>query len=302
MTSIGGTWYVMPTTFDESGALDLTSQRSLAEAVVDWGVDGITLLGVMGEASALASDERELVLTAVTEAVNGKVPIAVGCSGAAPYAVAALCDQAREHGAGFAMVSAPPLLRNADSLPTFFRRICERTQIPLILQDEPAATGTLVSAKVWAECLAESGSSYLKLEDPPTATKISALLQRAPEAKIFGGLGGLASYYELLRGAVGTMTGFSYPEILRAIRIALASGDRADAFRIYARFLPLVAIEATPIVGLSIRKELLRRRGVIRNATARVGPEQASAVLCDELDEVLRELAIEPSAKPLVID
>jgi hypothetical protein len=35
MISIGGTWYIRPTTFDQSGAHDLVSQQALAEVVVD---------------------------------------------------------------------------------------------------------------------------------------------------------------------------------------------------------------------------------------------------------------------------
>ena len=58
MKTIGGTWYIMPTTFDESGNLDLESQVALTNSVIEWGVDGITLLGVMGEASALTVEER----------------------------------------------------------------------------------------------------------------------------------------------------------------------------------------------------------------------------------------------------
>jgi 4-hydroxy-tetrahydrodipicolinate synthase len=80
--------------------------------------------------------------------------------------------------------------------------------LPLIVQDEPAATGVLVPVSVLAECLRAANTNVVKLEDPPTPAKISALLARAPGTNVFGGLGGAASYFELSRGAVGTMTGF----------------------------------------------------------------------------------------------
>jgi 4-hydroxy-tetrahydrodipicolinate synthase len=302
MSSIGGTWYIMPTTFDEKGELDLSSQQTMTDAVINWGIDGITLLGVMGEASALTIEERAKVLKSVVKTTNGKVPIAVGCSASAPYAAAELCNQAQNLGADYAMVSAPQLLRDVDALPGFYRRLRERTKLPLILQDEPAATGVLVPVSIWATCLKESNSTTLKLEDPPTASKITTLLKLAPDTRIFGGLGGAAAYYEMVRGAVGTMTGFTFPEILRDIRLALAGNNRHRAFEIYTKYLPLIMFEAQPVVGLGIRKELLKRRGVIKTATTRIGPVSISAPLLEELDEVLRELLISPNASAFVVE
>jgi len=302
MNSIGGTWYISPTTFDDKGELDLDSQRTMTEAIINWGVDGITILGVMGEATALSFEERAAVTRAVVESAKGRVPIAVGCSASAPYAVAALCNQAAELGADYAMVSAPQLIRDVDTLPAFYSRVRERTNLPLILQDEPAATGVLVPSSVWATCLKETDFPVLKLEDPPTAHKITALLKLVPNTVIFGGLGGAAAYYEMVRGAVGTMTGFTFPEILRDVRVALEAGNRQRAFSIFTKYLPLIVFEAQPVVGLGIRKELLKRRGVIKNTTSRMGPVRVSAPLLEELDEVLRELGITPAATPFIVE
>jgi 4-hydroxy-tetrahydrodipicolinate synthase len=148
------------------------------------------------------------------------------------------------------------------------------------------------------ECLRAARVTTVKLEDPPTPAKISALLSRAPASFVFGGLGGVASYFEMRRGAVGTMTGFSYPEVLRQVRIRLAAGDQAAAYATFAHYLPLISFEAQPGVGLGIRKELLRRRGVITDGFARVGAAP-SAQVRDELTEVLDALALRPSADPL---
>jgi hypothetical protein len=52
-------------------------------------------------------------------------------------------------------------------------------------------------------------------------------------------------------------------------------------------------------VGLGIRKELLRRRGVIACGLTRVG-DAPSAQLLAELAWVLDALAVQPASKPLV--
>ncbi len=287
----------MPTTFAADGSLDLASQRSLTEAVLTWGADGLTVLGVMGEASALDTGERAAVIRAVTEAAAG-TPVAVGASSSARHTTIALVRQAASGGASAVMVAAPPLLRAVDSLPGFFADVAGQGGLPVILQDEPAATGVLLPVSVMVECLRAARVSTIKLEDPPTAAKISALLQRVPDASVFGGLGGVSSYFELRRGAVGTMTGFSYPEVLRQMRISLEAGDEAAAYSTFAHYLPLISFEAQPVVGLGIRKELLRRRGVISDGFARIGGGP-SAQLRAELGEVLDALQLQASAKPL---
>jgi 4-hydroxy-tetrahydrodipicolinate synthase len=296
--SLRGTWYVMPTTFAPDGTLDLASQRSLTEAVLDWGADGLTVLGVMGEASTLDTGERAAVIRAVVAAAPG-IPVAVGVSSSARHTSIALVRQAAECGASIAMVAAPPLLRAVDSLPGFFCDVAAQGGLPLILQDEPAATGTLLPVSIIVECLRAAGISTVKLEDPPTPAKISAVLRDMPATSVFGGLGGAACYFELRRGAVGTMTGFSYPEVLRLIRTAFESGDRAAAYSAFVHYLPLITFEAQPGVGLGIRKELLRRRGVIVDAATRAGAA-LPAEFRAELDEVLGALGMQPASKPLV--
>ena len=80
---------------------------------------------------------------------------------------------------------------------------------------------------------------------------------------IFGGMGGAFLFEELQRGAVGTMTGFAYPEALVAIHRRHAAGDVDGARDIFYRWLPLIRYENLPGIGLSIRKHILARRGFL---------------------------------------
>ena len=66
-----GTWYIVPTPFAADGALDLVSLGRLVEAAVAWGVDGLTVMGVMAEPGALTADERAAALRTVFEAASG---------------------------------------------------------------------------------------------------------------------------------------------------------------------------------------------------------------------------------------
>jgi 4-hydroxy-tetrahydrodipicolinate synthase len=119
---------------------------------------------------------------------------------------------------------------------------------------------------------------------------VLALLQRP--APVFGGLGGAQFYYELRRGAAGTMTGFAFTEILVSIYQEHRSGNLAGARAAYYRYLPLIAYEAQPQVGLALRKEILRRRGAIASAAVRHPAMRPDAAALAELDEILEQLGL----------
>jgi 4-hydroxy-tetrahydrodipicolinate synthase len=295
-TRMTGTWYIAPTPFEADGAIDTVSLTRLTETVLGWGADGFTVLGVMGEASTLHVEERAHVLRTVVAAASG-APVAAGVSASSKRAVLEFTRQAIDCGASAVMVAAPPLLRNVDALPDLCAEVAA-LGLPLILQDEPAATGVLLGVSVLADCMRAARTLLVKLEDPPTPTKMTQLLAAVPDARIFGGLGGVSSYYELCRGAVGTMTGFSFPEVLRGLRLHLERGDSSGAFALYARFLPLLVFEAQSGIGLGIRKEVLRRRGVLAHATTRLD-SRFTPKLAFELDEIVRHLDIEVDAVPL---
>jgi 4-hydroxy-tetrahydrodipicolinate synthase len=292
---LAGTWFVLPTPFAEDDSVDLPSQRRLVEAAVRWGVDGLTAMGVTSEASALTPAERTACLKEIFDAGAGTIPIVVGSSGSSTAAVGELIQEASALGAIAAMVSAPPLARNADLLPDFFRTV-SGGGLPLVIQDEPAATGVLMPVSLLLRCVEASGSRTIKLEDPPTPQKIGRILSLDSGLHVFGGLGGVSALDELRRGACGTMTGFAFPEILVAVRRCVESDDLKEAGRLFDRYLPLLQFEAQPVVGLAIRKELLRRRGVLRTGRTRGLVPTIDPITAQELDDVLARVGIEPSA------
>ncbi|WP_410813367.1 dihydrodipicolinate synthase family protein [Micromonospora sp. 067-2] len=301
MTTLRGTWYISPTPFTDQNHVDEDSLTRLVDAATEWGVDGITILGVMGEAADLTAAERDSVLTTVARAASGRLPFAVGCSAPSAAVVRAHVARAVEAGAAAVMISAPTLLRDTDQIAAFYRAATTGSEVPVIVQDEPAATGVTLPVSALLAALDASGSTVVKLEDPPTPPKISKLLAARPELTVFGGLGGVSAYGELRRGAAGTMTGFAYPEILRDIRLAHESGDLARAAAVNDRYLPYLVYEGQPRVGLGIRKEVLRRRGVLATARSRALNPLPDETTLRELDEVLARVGLVPSAAALQV-
>lgn len=296
-----GTWYLTPTAFHASGELDLASQARVVEAAVAWGVDGLTVMGVMSEPGSLTDGERSAALRAIFDAARGRVPVVVGCSAASTTRTVALIREAAALGAVAAMVAAPALTRNVDLLPGYYAALRRDGDLPILIQDEPAATGVLLPVSVLLACAAQCGSSAIKVEDPPTPNKIARLLELDPSLALFGGLGGMAALSELRRGAAGTMTGFAYPEVMKGMRLAAEAGRWDQAAALFDRFLPLIVFEAQTSVGLSIRKEVLRRRGAIADNTTRGLTRRIDPASAAELDDIIGRIGLTPSLEPFTI-
>jgi 4-hydroxy-tetrahydrodipicolinate synthase len=106
----------------------------------------------------------------------------------------------------------------------------------------------------------------VKAEAVPSPPKIAALRAGLPAERnipILTGLGGLYGFFDRERGSDGYNTGFAFPEIL----IAMVKADIDGAWQIYRQYLPLIVYEQQP--GLAIRKEILRRRGLVASARVR---------------------------------
>lgn len=302
ITQFHGTWFVVPTAFTDDHRIDLEAQRHLVDTVIGWGIDGLTVMGVMSEVALLTPNERRALLEVMLEEVAGRVPVVVGCVAGGAAAAAELAVEAAELGAAAAMVAPPPMTRNIDQIPAFFASVAERSQTAIVLQDEPRAYGVVMPPRVIATACEASGARAIKLEDPPTPEKIGRLLEMVSGVPVFGGLGGASALWELRRGASGTMTGFAFPEILTAVRLAHANGDADEAGRIFNRFLPLIQFEAQTGIGLAIRKEVLRRRGALASTASRLHPLGIDPRAQSELDDVLRWVGIEPSSQRLLVE
>ena len=72
-----GVFPVVPTTFTESGELDLASQKRCVDFMIDAGSEGLCILANFSEQFVLADDEREVLTRSILEHVAGRVPVIV---------------------------------------------------------------------------------------------------------------------------------------------------------------------------------------------------------------------------------
>ena len=291
---LSGVWNIVPTPFDEGEELDLASLRTLTDFVIGHEVDGMTILGVLGEGAKLADAERSAVIETTLEQANGRLPVCVTVSAPSTHRSEAFAREAARAGAHSVMLSAPPLSRpNDEAVRRHYLRVAEAVpELPVVIQDLPAL-GVWMSADLIAGLAREAPNlRVVKLEEEPTAPKVGRLMAANPDLRVLGGLGGEMLIEELRRGAVGTMTGFGYPETLVAIMRDWRAGNETAAVDRFHRWMPLIRFENQQLLNLPIRKHIYMRRGAMASDKVRApGPtidEQTKA----DLDDLLRRLGL----------
>ena len=295
MSRISGIFNILATPFSADYAVDYDSLRRLVQFQMEIGAQGLTILGVLGEAAKLSLDERKAVMDTVVDTVAGAIPIVVGTSHTELSTCIALSEAAFAAGADGVMIAPPPLEDKSDpAILALYSQIAETISGPIVVQDFPPVNDVIMSPIVLAQ-IAEAipNARYLKLEDPPLMQKIDAIRQCTDKFEIFGGLGGMFLLEELERGAAGTMTGFAFTEILVAVYEAFKAGDLGRAEAIFDRYLPLIRYENQPLINLTIRKEVLHRRGAIANPTPRPPFNPIDAGTRDELTWILKRVGID---------
>ena len=289
--SAQGVYLITVTPFTDSGDLDLASTDRMVDFCLDSGVAGLTILGIMGEATKLTADESHLFVKQVLGRVAGRVPVVVGASAPGFAPMRELTQSVMAMGAAGVMVAPPSTLRTDDQIVAYFEMVNETLgpDVPWVLQDHPVSTGVQMSTPVILRILMNSPACVmLKHEDCPGLAKLSAICAAIKQGDVMpisiltGNGGGLFLPEELTRGANGAMTGFAYPEMMVDVCRAHAAGEIDKAHDIFDAYLPLARYEQQPGIGLAVRKHLLVERGVIASAAIRKpGPKLSAADIAD---------------------
>ena len=292
-----GVYLITVTPFTDAGALDLPSTDRMVDFCLEAGVTGLTVLGIMGEATKLTAEESRTYVKQVLARVASRVPVVVGASAAGFAPMKELTQSVMDLGASGVMVAPPPTVKTDDQIVSYFDMVSETLgpDVPWVLQDHPVSTGVQMSASVVLRIIKNSPTCVmLKHEDCPGLAKMSAYRAASDkgDAKrisiLTGNGGGLFLPEELSRGADGAMTGFAYPEMMVDVVRAHAAGDVERAHDLFDAYLPLSRYEQQAGIGLAVRKHLLAQRGVIASAAIRKpGPKLSAADLAD-LDRLVK--------------
>ena len=290
-----GVWPVVPTTFTETGELDLESQGRVLDCMIDQGNDGLCILANYSEQFLLSDAERETLTRFCLEHVAGRVPMIVTCSHFSTQVVEARCRMAKDLGAAMIMLMPPyhgaALRGDETAIHEQFARASDAGGLPIMVQDAPLS-GVALSVGFLARLAKELPLvRYFKIEVPQTAPKLRALLAAGGNAieGPFDGEEAITLMADLDAGATGCMSSALAPELLRQIMVDHREGRREKAAAGYARVLPLINYENRQC-GLRACKTALKAGGVIKSDHVRHPLKQMDEATVAGLFELAKPL------------
>lgn len=286
---LSGVVPILATPFRDDESIDLAAWEKMLEFMLTLGVDGVTIIGVLGESNRLTDSEREVLIARAANVLDKRIPLVVGASHSGTTAARQLALRAAELGADAVMIApAKEPVPNDERVFEVYHRITQALPIPIVLQDHPASTDVHMPVTLIQRIVREVPNiCALKAESVPTAPKLAQLKQAlgANSIPILTGLGALYAPFDLRAGSDGFNTGFAFPEVMMALVGAARAKDWARVDALYARFAALIVFEQQP--GVAVRKEILRRRGLLTSACVRHPGAALSGFASAELSRLI---------------
>ena len=133
-----GVYVIAPTPFHDDGRIDEASTDRMTDFFLEAGCEGMTILGVMGEAPKLSLEESVAFTARVASRVDGRVPIIVGASAAGIDPMRELTRRVMDVGAAGVMISPMAGLKTDEAVESYFATVAKALgDTPIVLQDYP---------------------------------------------------------------------------------------------------------------------------------------------------------------------
>lgn len=243
-----GVYPAVTTKFKSDDELDIKTFQSNIQSQMEAGVHGIILGGSLGEASTLKSHEKETLIKATLEVVEGKIPVVLTIAEQSTEGAIEAVSAANESGIeGF--MALPPMRYKADDAETvaFFKKIAQSTELPIMIYNNPVDYKILVTLDMFEELEVFKNIQAVK-ESTRDLSLITKMINRFGDRyKILCGVDPMA-YESLALGADGWVAGLvcAFPFETVAIYNLMEQGRYKEALKIYRWFFPLLELDIHP--------------------------------------------------------
>ena len=146
MQAFIGTGVALVTPFKKDFSVDTEALKRIVNHVIDGGVEYLVVLGTTAESATLSQDEKELVITTIIEANNGRLPLVLGVGGNNTMKVVEEL-KSRDFSKFQAILSVSPYYNKPtqEGIYQHFKRIAEASPIPVIVYNVPGRTASNMS-------------------------------------------------------------------------------------------------------------------------------------------------------------
>jgi 1-pyrroline-4-hydroxy-2-carboxylate deaminase len=258
-----GVFPAATTQFDTALELDLPATQKVQAALLRDKVDGLVLIGTVGEGNSLSAAEKRQVVRAAVEVSEGRVPVIAGVSEFTTASAVAFVRDAEKLGAsGFMVLPGMVYVPTAAELEHHFRTVAAATSLPIMLYNNPPSYRVNIELPTLAR-LAEVPNIVAIKESAPDPRRFTDLVNACGERFVlFAGLDDVV-FEAVTLGARGWVSGLTnvFPTESLALFAALKAGDLERARRIYRWFMPLLHLDAEHdlVQSIKLAEQLLGR-------------------------------------------
>ena len=161
--------------------LDLDALRAGLERLIEAGVGGVVMMGMVGENAQLSPQEKLTVLRTAVETVRGRVPVLSGLGETSTERAVAYAKEAEAAGVQGLMVF-PGLTYKSDARETveFYCSVARASSLEILLYNNPRGYGVDLTPDIVEQLLVEPTIVAIKEESYDT-TRVTDLIARFGE-------------------------------------------------------------------------------------------------------------------------
>lgn len=286
---ISGIMPALVTPYGKDGNVDLREVKKLVRSLIEDGADGFYVCGSTGECFMLKDEERKNIIEAVTEEVNGQVPVIAHVGTIWADQAADLAKHAASCGVT-AVSSVPPFYYKFafEEIVNYYEVLSDATDLPVVIYNFPAFSGVSINAGNIGEIIKSCNVGGLKYTDH-NLFELEKIRRKYPELTIMYG------HDEVLlnalpigiSGAIGSTFNIMLPKYKRIVK-AYEEGNLEEASRVQHEASAIVETLAGIGIFRSI-KYLLQRRGIECNGCRRPFREltEAEKVRLDQIGSLV---------------
>ncbi|REE18107.1 4-hydroxy-tetrahydrodipicolinate synthase [Paraburkholderia sp. BL27I4N3] len=173
-----GVFPAVTTKLKDDGSLDHEAIKAGLNRLIESGVGGVVMMGMVGESAQLTPEEKRTVIKLAVDTVNGRVPVIAGLAETNTANAVQYAKDAEELGVQGLMVF-PGLTYKSDARETiaFYKTVAQASKLAILLYNNPRGYGVDLTPDIVAQLLEESTIEALKEESYDT-TRVTDLTSR----------------------------------------------------------------------------------------------------------------------------
>lgn len=275
------------------GQIDFESCEKLYHHLMDGGVDGILILGSIGEFFGLTMDQKRELIRFAKNVIGDRVELIAGTTSMIYDEIVELSQYALEVGADGVMVIPPYYFHfTEESVYEYYDGLAEAIHGNLYLYNFPDRTGYEITPQTVCR-LVEKHENIVGIKDTisgvdHTRELIKQVKALRPEFRIYSGFDDNFAH-NVLCGGNGCIAGLSnlYPEVTSAWAKAFRDEDWQTASRMQQKIDRLMDVYAVGKPFVPFIKEAMVMKGIIRYETATRPMPKATKEQREQLKAIL---------------